>query len=30
VPDFIKDKLLLWIDAVERSGIHQVRKTGLS
>ena len=26
VPGFIKDKLLLWIDAVERLGIHQVRK----
>jgi len=27
VPDFIKDKLLLWIDAVERLGINEVRKT---
>jgi hypothetical protein len=26
-PGFIKDKLLLWIDAVERLGIHQVRKS---
>jgi toxin HigB-1 len=26
VPGFIKDKLLLWIDAVERLGIYQVRK----
>jgi toxin HigB-1 len=26
VPSFIKDKLMLWIDAVERIGIHQVRK----
>lgn len=26
VPDFIKDKLLLWVDAVERLGIRQVRK----
>jgi proteic killer suppression protein len=26
VPGFIKDKLHLWIDAVERLGIHQVRK----
>ena len=27
VPSFINDKLLLWIDAVERLGIYQVRKT---
>lgn len=27
VPGYIKDKLLFWIDAVERLGIHQVRKT---
>ena len=27
VPSFIKDKLLLWIDSIERLGIHQVRKT---
>ena len=26
VPGFIKDKLLLWIDAVERLGIYQIRK----
>lgn len=26
VPGFIKDKLSLWIDAVKRLGIHQVRK----
>ena len=26
VPGFIKDKLLLWIDAIERLGIHEVRK----
>ena len=26
IPIFIKDKLLLWVDAVERLGIHQVRK----
>lgn len=26
VPGFIKDKLSLWIDAVDRLGIHQVRK----
>lgn len=26
VPDFIKDKLLLWVDAVERLGLQQVRK----
>ena len=26
MPGFIKDKLFLWIDAVERLGIHQVRK----
>lgn len=26
VPSFIKDKLLLWIDAVERLGVYQVRK----
>jgi proteic killer suppression protein len=26
VPGFIKDKLLLWIDAIERLGLHQVRK----
>lgn len=27
VPGFIKDKLLLWVDVVERLGIYQVRKT---
>lgn len=27
VPIFIKEKLLLWVDAVERFGIHQIRKT---
>lgn len=26
VPGFIKDKLLLWVDAVERIGIREVRK----
>ena len=26
VPNFIKDKLLLWVDAVERLGIDEVRK----
>lgn len=26
IPSFIKDKLLLWIDAVERLGIYEVRK----
>ena len=26
VPNFIKNKLLLWIDAIERLGIYQVRK----
>ena len=26
VPNFIKEKLLLWIDAIERLGIHEVRK----
>ncbi|MHB1947593.1 MAG: type II toxin-antitoxin system mRNA interferase toxin, RelE/StbE family [Gammaproteobacteria bacterium] len=26
VPAYIKDKLLLWIDAVERVGIYQMRK----
>lgn len=26
VPGFIKDKLLLWIDAVERLGVYQIRK----
>lgn len=26
VPFFIRDKLLLWVDAVERLGIQQVRK----
>lgn len=26
VPGFIKDKLLLWIDAIERLGIQEVRK----
>lgn len=27
VPIFIKNKLLLWVDSVERIGINQVRKT---
>jgi proteic killer suppression protein len=27
IPNFIKDKLLLWVDAVERLGINEVRKT---
>jgi toxin HigB-1 len=26
VPNFIKEKLLLWIDSVEHLGVHQVRK----
>jgi len=26
VPKFIKEKLLLWVDAVERLGIRQTRK----
>ena len=26
VPKFIKDKLLLWIDAIERLGLYQTRK----
>ena len=26
LPKFIKEKLLLWVDAVERLGIHQIRK----
>ena len=26
VPGFIKDKLSLWVDAVERLDIHEVRK----
>ena len=26
VPAYIKDKLLLWVDAVERLGIYQIRK----
>jgi toxin HigB-1 len=26
VPSFIRDKLLLWVDAVERLGINKVRK----
>ncbi len=27
IPGFIKDKLLLWVDAVERLGIYEIRKT---
>lgn len=26
VPAYIKEKLLLWVDAVERMGINQIRK----
>ena len=26
VPSYIKDKLLVWVDAVEREGIQEVRK----
>lgn len=26
IPDYIKDKLLLWVDDVERIGIQKVRK----
>jgi proteic killer suppression protein len=26
VPDYIKDKLLLWVDDIERIGIQKVRK----
>ena len=26
VPFYIKEKLLLWVDAIERMGIHQIRK----
>lgn len=26
IPDYIKDKLLLWVDDVERIGIQHVRK----
>jgi len=26
IPDYIKDKLLLWVDDVERLGIQKVRK----
>ncbi len=27
VPDYIKEKLLIWVDAVERMGIREIRKT---
>ena len=26
VPDYIKEKLLIWVDAVERVGIQEIRK----
>lgn len=27
IPDYIKEKLLIWVDAVERMGIRDIRKT---